>query len=126
MSDSEDKIFIKEITKYSYEKPLNKQLKKLFNEFNLKEIVNINSSKLDSLILYITKNRNKLTHPTHINDIDSQQLILLKEILKYFTYIILVKILKLEEDNHKVNHIKNNLKHFYVQFIERKKSENSH
>lgn len=126
VSDSKDKTFIKEITQYSYETPLNKQLKKLFNEFNLKEIVNINSSKLDSLIFYITKNRNKLTHPTHINDIDSQQLILLKEILKYFTYIILVKILKLEEDNHKVNHIKNNLKHFYVQFIERKKSENSH
>ena len=126
VSDSKDKTFIKEITQYSYETPLNKQLKKLFNEFNLKEIVNINSSKLDSLIFYITKNRNKLTHPTHINDIDSQQLILLKEILKYFTYIILVKILKLEEDNHKVNHIKNDLKHFYVQFIERKKSENSH
>lgn len=123
MSDSEDKIFIKEITKYSYEKPLNKQLKKLFNEFNLKEIVNINSKKLDSLILYITKNRNKLTHPTHINDIDSQQLLFLKEILKYFTYIILVKILKLEEDNHKVNHIKNNLKHCYVQFVEKKEKE---
>ena len=126
VSDCEDKKLIKDITQFSYETPLSKQLKKLFNDFDLKDILNINSKSLDSLIFYITKNRNKLTHPTHINDIDSQQLILLKEILKYFTYIILVKILKLEEDNHKVNHIKNNLKHFYVQFIERKKSENSH
>ena len=124
VSDSEDKIFIQDITQYSYETPLNKQLKKLFNEFNLKEIVNINSSKLDSLIFHISKNRNKLTHPTHENNINYGQLIALEEILKYFTYIILIKTLKLEEDTDKVNNIKENIKHYYAQFIE-KKTENN-
>ncbi len=124
VSDIEDKKLIKDITQFSYETPLSKQLKRLFSEFNLKEIVNINSSKLDSLIFYISKNRNKLTHPTHVSDIDFQQLISLKEILKYFTYMILVKTLKLEEDTVKVNNIKENIKHYYAQFIE-KKTENN-
>ena len=56
VSDIEDKKLIKDITQFSYETPLSKQLKRLFSEFNLKEIVNINSSKLDSLIFYISKN----------------------------------------------------------------------
>lgn len=124
VSDIEDKKLIKDIAQFSYETPLSKQLKRLFSEFNLKEIVNINSSKLDSLIFYISKNRNKLTHPTHVSDIDFQQLISLKEILKYFTYMILVKTLKLEEDTVKVNNIKENIKHYYAQFIE-KKTENN-
>lgn len=123
ISDSEDKKLIEDITKFSYEAPLSKQLKKVFNDFGLKDILSMNSKELDSLIFYITKNRNKLTHPTQVNDLNFGQLVALKEILKYFTYIILVKTLKLEEDNHKVKHIKENVKHYYAQFIERKESE---
>lgn len=123
VSDIEDKKLIEDITKFSYETPLSKQLKKVFNDFGLKDILSINSKELDSLIFYITKNRNKLTHPTQVNDLNFGQLVALKEILKYFTYIILVKTLKLEEDNHKVNHIKENIKHYYAQFTERKESE---
>jgi hypothetical protein len=55
ISENEDKKFICEITQFSYEAPLNKQLKKLFNDFNLKEILSINSQELDSLIYYISK-----------------------------------------------------------------------
>jgi len=121
ISDSEDKKLIEDITKYSYETPLSKQLKKVFNDFGIKDILSINSKELDSLIFYITKNRNKLTHPTQASDLNYGQLVTLKEILKYFTYIILVKTLKLEEDNHKVNNIKENVKHYYAQFIENKK-----
>jgi hypothetical protein len=123
VSDQEDKQFIKDITQYSYEAPLNKQLKRVFNDFGLKEIVNINSSKSDSLIFYISKNRNKLTHPTQANDIHFEQLIYLKEILKYFTYIILIKTLKLEENTYKVQNIKSNIQHYYAQFIEHKSKE---
>lgn len=125
ISDYEDKKLIEDITKFSYETPLSKQLKKLFNDFGLKDILNINSKNLDSLIFYITKNRNKLTHPTQDSDLNYGQLVALKEILKYFTYIILVKTLKFEEDNHKVNNIKENVKHYYAQFIEKKESEDS-
>jgi len=124
ISDIEDKKLIEEITQFSYETPLNKQLKKLFNDFNLKDILNINSKELDSLIYYISKNRNKLTHPTKDSDINVQQLVYLKEILKYYTYIILITTLKLNEDNHKVKHIKENVKHYYVQFIENKTEDN--
>lgn len=120
ISESEDKKFIEEITKFSYETPLNKQLKKLFNDFSLKDILNINSKELDSLIYYISKYRNKLTHPTKDNNINLQQLISLKEILKYYTFIILIKTLKLNEDTHKVQHINENIKHYYSQFIESK------
>lgn len=120
VSDIEDKKLIKDITQFSYETPLSKQLKKLFNDFDLKDILNINSKSLDSLIFYITKNRNKLTHPTHESNINHTELIALKEILKYFTYIILVKILKLEEATIKVNNIKENIKHYYAQFLEKK------
>ena len=38
--------------------------------------------------------------------------------------MILVKTLKLEEDTVKVNNIKENIKHYYAQFIE-KKTENN-
>lgn len=120
VSESEDKKFIEEITQFSYETPLNKQLKKLFNDFSLKDILNINSKELDSLIYYISKNRNKLTHPTKDNDINFQQLVSLKEILKYYTFMILIKTLKLNEDIHKVQHIKENIKHYYAEFIENK------
>ena len=120
VSESEDKKFIEEITQFRYETPLNKQLKNLFNDFSLKDILSINSKELDSLIYYISKNRNKLTHPTKDNDINFQQLITLKEILKYNTFIILIKTLKLNEDTHKVQHIKENIKHYYAQFIEKK------
>lgn len=123
ISDNEDKKLIEDITKFSYETPLSKQLKKLFNDFGLKDILTINSKNLDSLIFYITKNRNKLTHPTQDSNLNYGQLVALKELLKYFTYIILVKILKLKEDNHKVNNIKENVKHYYAQFIERKNKE---
>lgn len=123
ISESEDKKLIKDITQFSYETPLSKQLKKLFNDFGLKKILNINNKNLDSLIFYIVKNRNKLTHPTQANNLNYGQLIALKEILKYFTYMILVKTLKLEEDTHKVNNIKENVKHYYAQFIERKEQE---
>jgi len=118
VSESEDKKFIEEITKFSYETSLNKQLKELFNDFSLKEILSINSKELDSLIYYISKNRNKLTHPTKDDDINFQQLICLKKILKYYTFIILIKTLKLNEDTHRVQHIKENIKHYYAQFIE--------
>lgn len=124
ISENEDKKFICEITQFSYEAPLNKQLKKLFNDFNLKEILSINSQELDSLIYYISKNRNKLTHPTKDNDINFQQLISLKEILKYYTFMILIKTLKLNEDIYKVQHIKENIKHYYAQFIEKKAEDN--
>lgn len=124
VSDIEDKKLIKDITQFSYETPLSKQLKKLFNDFDLKDILNINSKSLDSLIFYITKNRNKLTHPTHESNINHTELIALKEILKYFTYIILVKILKLEEDTIKINNIKENIKHYYAQFLEEKTEKN--
>jgi len=120
ISESEDRIFIKEKTQFGYETPLNKQLKKVFNDFSLKDILNINSKELDSLIYYVSKNRNKLTHPTKNNDINFQQLVYLEEILKYYTYIILIKTLKLNENNHKVQHIKENIKHYYAQFIETK------
>ncbi len=122
ISDNEDKQLIKDITKFSYEAPLNKQLKKLFNDFGLKNILSINSDNLNSIIFYIVENRNKLTHPTQDSDINFEQLIALKEILKYFTYIILIKTLKLAEDTHKVNNIKENIKHYYAQFIERKEN----
>jgi len=118
ISDSNDKELINEITKFSYETPLNKQLKKLFNDFNLKDILSINNSKLDSLIFHISKNRNKLTHPTEDNDINFQQLVYLEEILKCYTFIILIKTLKLNEDSHKVQNIKDNIKHYYTLFIE--------
>lgn len=120
ISDSEDKKFIENVTKFSYETPLRKQLKTLFTDFGFKDILTINSAKLDSLISHITQNRNKLTHPKQDSDLDYGQLLALKEILKYFTYIILVKTLKLEKDNHKVNHIKENIKHYYAQFLENK------
>ncbi len=125
VSESEDKKFIEEITQFSYEAPLNKQLKKLFNDFNLKTILNINSKELDSLIYCISKHRNKLTHPTKDNGINFQQLIALKEILKYYTFIILIKTLKLNEDTHKVQDIKEKIKHYYAQFIERKAEDNN-
>jgi len=120
VSEREDKKFIEEITQFSYETPLNKQLKKLLNDFNLKDILSINSKKLDSLIYYISQHRNKLTHPAKDNDINFQQLISLKELLKYYTFIILIKTLKLNEDTHKVQQIKKNIKHYYAQFIESK------
>ncbi|MFX4236447.1 HEPN domain-containing protein [Aliarcobacter butzleri] len=120
VSDCEDKKLIKDITQFSYEFPLSKQLKKLFNDFGLKDILSINTKNLDSIIFYIVKNRNKLTHPTQANDLNYGQIVALKEILKYFTYIILVKTLKLEEDTHKVNNIKKNVEYYYAKFIERK------
>ena len=121
VSESDDKKLIKEITQFSYEVPLNKQLKKLFIDFNLKEILSINSKELDSLIYYISKHRNKLTHPTKDSNIHLQELISLKEILKYNTYIILIKTLKLNQDNHKVQHITDNIIHYYAQFMKSKR-----
>jgi hypothetical protein len=123
ITDITDKELIRDITKFSYETPLNKQLKKLFNDFNLKDILSINSAKLDSLIFYISKNRNKLTHPTKDKDINFTQLIYLNEILKYFTFMILIKTLKFNEDTHKVHDIKRNITHYYTQFIDTKMEE---
>ena len=124
VSDCEDKKFIKDITQFSYESPLNKQLKKLLNDFSLKDILSINSKNLDSLIFYIIENRNKLTHPTQVSNLNYGQLIALKEILKHFTYIILIKTLKLENDTNKVKKIKEDIKHYYAQFIENKTENN--
>lgn len=120
ISENEDKELIQGITQFSYETPLNKQFKKLFNDFNLKEILNISSKELDSLIFYISKNRNMLTHPTKENNIKYPQLISLTEILKHYAFIILIKSLKLNENTRKVQNIEANIKHYYSQFIEAK------
>ena len=73
---------------------------------------------------YIIENRNKLTHPTQVSNLNYGQLIALKEILKHFTYIILIKTLKLENDTNKVKKIKEDIKHYYAQFIENKTENN--
>jgi len=125
ISDNEDKQFIEEITQFSYEKSLNKQLKKVFNDFMLKDILNISSKELDSLIYYISKNRNQLTHPTNDNDINFQQIVNLKEILKYYTFIILINTLQLDADTPKVLNLKDNIKHYYARFLDSKKEGNS-
>lgn len=38
--------------------------------------------------------------------------------------MILIKTLKLNEDIYKVQHIKENIKHYYAQFIEKKAEDN--
>ena len=120
IKNDEDKELIQDITKYRYENPLKKQLKKLFDDVELKQILNINSGKQASLIHYIGEYRNRLTHPDKKSSFSFLNLAYLTEFLNQIIFIILIKTLKLDENTLPVNKITNQLKDYYSKFIDTK------
>ncbi len=120
IENNDDKQLVQDITKYSYEYPLKKQLKKIFDHIGLKDILSINSSEQKSLIHNIGENRNKLTHTNKDSDFSYLLIGILTEILRDIIFIILIKVLKLDETNHSVTKINDNLKFHYLQYIKAK------
>lgn len=122
IKDLEDQQLVQDITKYGYEFPLKKQLKKIFDEIELKNILSINSDKQSSLIHNIGEYRNKLTHPEKETNLNFKSLSYLTETMKYIILIILIKILKLDENTPAVNKIKEQLIDYYNKFINTKQA----
>ena len=118
IEDSEDKKFIKNISKNKEEAPFREQLIKVFNDIKIKEILSIGRDHFDSLVSHIQDNRNKLTHTSKDSNIPYSEINMLSEILRDVIFIILLKILKLDNDKHTITNIYEDLRQHYSAYLE--------
>ncbi|WP_419773748.1 HEPN domain-containing protein [Halarcobacter sp.] len=116
ISSSEDKEFISNITKYKFETPLREQLKKIIYEYGIKNLLNLNSKEIKSLINKLLKYRNKLTHISNKQEYDINELVYLNMMLKNILYIIFHKKLLLDKDNNAYEKVVRNLIHYYKEY----------
>lgn len=120
IEDDDDKKLIQDIAKFSDETPLKKQLKKLFVDMGLKDILEINSKKLDSLIHHIGEYRNRLTHPDKDNNDTCDRLVRLVYLLNKMIFLIIVTRLNLGTETLAYRRIIDEIKFNYSQYIETK------
>ena len=120
IEDEDDKKLIQDITKYSYETPIKKQLKKLFDDNDIINILNISGVKQKSLIHTIGEYRNRLTHPDKEDSAVCDRLVYITHLLKGIVFVILVKHLKLNQEIYAYSKVTSNLKFNYLRFVETK------
>lgn len=116
ISSEADKILIKNVTKFKYETSLRQQLKVIIIEYEVENILKINSNEIKSLINKLLLYRNKLTHTSNKKEHKSNELVYLNEILKNILHIIFHKKLLLDKDNVAYNEVIRNLTHYYWQY----------
>ncbi|MEA3352483.1 MAG: hypothetical protein U9Q33_01510 [Campylobacterota bacterium] len=109
LKNEEDKKFIKNITENKHETPFKKQLKSLFKDNSIKDLLEINSGDFDRLIQKIGNYRNQITHPNESQEYDLQKMIYLNRFIKNFIFIVFRNELELNEPSLAYDDIKRNL-----------------
>ena len=117
IEDVEDKRFIRNISKNKEEASFREQLIKILTDIELKKILCIGRDPFDSLISHIYDNRNKLTHTSKDSNIPYLEIGILSEILRDIIFIILLKILKLDNDKHTITNIYEDLRQHYLAYL---------
>lgn len=116
ISSDDDKDFIESITKFKYETPLRQQLKIIIIEYEIKDLLNINSGEIKSLINKLSIYRNKLTHTSNKREYETNELVFLNNILKNIIYIIFHRKLLLDDKSNAYQEVIKNLIHYYKQY----------
>lgn len=116
ISSEDDKSFIDDITKFKYETPLRQQLKIILLEYEIKDLLNLNSKEIKSLINKLSIYRNKLTHTSNKREYETNELVHLNMILKNILYIIFHRKLLLDKESPAYKEVIRNLIHYYEQY----------
>jgi len=95
IKNNEDKELIENKTKYDYEYSLRRQLKNIFTDTGMKDILAINKDVKNKLIDDIVTTRDKLTHKNADDDLDVIRTYRLTRMLEKIILLVLIKKINL-------------------------------